>query len=66
VRHCDANRLIAYPAAKLGVVFSTKYRTQRFYCGHDDLILSMACHGSGTPVATGQFGALAKVLEYPF
>eukprot|EP00727_Mastigamoeba_balamuthi_P005313 m51a1_g14780 hypothetical protein (1397) ;mRNA; r:446353-450955 len=57
-----ANGDVAYPAAAAGIVYNKDKHEQRHFLGHDDDIICMARHPSGTLVATGQIGKNPKVF----
>lgn len=47
---------IVYFVAGVGVVYSTRENSQRFFLGHNDDIISLALHPEKQLVATGQVG----------
>uniref|UniRef100_A0A672SZE4 EMAP like 6 n=1 Tax=Sinocyclocheilus grahami TaxID=75366 RepID=A0A672SZE4_SINGR len=51
-----AGKEIVYFVAGVGVVYSTREHTQKFFLGHNDDIISLALHPDKTQVATGQVG----------
>eukprot|EP01135_Chromosphaera_perkinsii_P001223 Nk52_evm22s162 gene=Nk52_evmTU22s162 len=53
---CNKNGDLVYFVASVGVVFNASKRTQRFYQGHDDDLISLSLHPEGKLIATGQVG----------
>ncbi|XP_032508137.1 echinoderm microtubule-associated protein-like 6 [Phocoena sinus] len=51
-----AGKEVVYFVAGVGVVYSTREHSQKFFLGHNDDIISLALHPDKTLVATGQVG----------
>ena len=50
-----------YPASSVGVVYDKNSKTQSFYQGHTNEVLSLKTHPGGQLVATGQRGNKANI-----
>ncbi|XP_048842779.1 echinoderm microtubule-associated protein-like 6 isoform X2 [Brienomyrus brachyistius] len=51
-----ASKEVVYFVAGVGVVYSTRDHSQKFFLGHNDDIISLALHPDRVQVATGQVG----------